>query len=503
MNHYFLLYSIFIYVGILISLFLIKKYLRIQYDRRTLVSSTVAILWIAFTTFFISSEPFLTFRDGDNVVKSATLLIVVLGVNALIQFILWICYVLISSKNILKLPRFILNILAIIVVFIALLIGVRIIFDQELNGLLVSSTLVSAVIGLALQGTLSNLFAGFALQIESPFNIDDWVNLGGHEGKVVSQNWRSITLLTRENHRVSLTNTFVAEDKVINYSKPTRRQVHNFYISLDYSHPPNKVKKILKELMNEIEEVDLDPRMGAFVVDYLDHGIKYCMKYWLHDYGDIIAIQDVVLSRLWYKLDRHDIKIPYPISEVQHVQLTAVGGEANILDQSDVLTIVSQLDWLQGMQPDNISKLVSNGTVLRYAKDDLLVRQDDKGDSMFVMIDGSVRVLLRTDNQNEMYLADKVTGDFFGEMSLLTGEPRSASIRANEDSLVLKIDQASFSSLIATDDKVLSEFVEVLSKSKNGIAEAIENTKSSGGVSEEVAIKVVLKKVWNYLKNPT
>ena len=122
---------------------------------------------------------------------------------------------------------------------------------------------------------------------------------------------------------------------------------------------------------------------------------------------------------------------------------------------------------------------------------------------MFVVIDGSVRVLLRTDHRRETYLADKVTGEFFGEMSLLTGELRSASIRANEDSLVLKIDQASFSSLIATDDEVLSEFVEVLSKSKNGIAEAIENTKSSGGVSEEVAIKVVLKKVWNYLKNPT
>lgn len=503
MNHYFLLYSLIIYVGILISLFLIKKYLRIQYDRRTMMASTVAILWIAFTTFFISSEPFLTFKEGDNIVKSATLLIVVLGVNALVQFILWISYVMISSRNILKLPRFILNILAIIVVFIALLIGVKIIFDQELNGLLVSSTLVSAVIGLALQGTLSNLFAGFALQIESPFNIDDWVNLGGHEGKVVSQNWRSITLLTRENHRVSLTNTFVAEDKVVNYSKPTRRQVHNFYITLDYSHPPNKVKNILRELMNEIEEVDLDPTMGAFVVDYLDSGIKYCMKYWLHDYGDIIAIQDVVLTRLWYKLDRHHIKIPYPITEVQHVQLTAIGGEADSLDQNDVLSIVSKLDWLKGMQPDNIAKLVSNGTVLRYTKDDLVVRQDDKGDSMFVVIDGSVRVLLRTDHRRETYLADKVTGEFFGEMSLLTGELRSASIRANEDSLVLKIDQASFSSLIATDDEVLSEFVEVLSKSKNGIAEAIENTKSSGGVSEEVAIKVVLKKVWNYLKNPT
>ena len=503
MNQHFLLYSSFIYVGILVSLFLIKKYLRIQYDRRTLIASTIAILWIAITTLFITPEPFLAFREGDNLLKTAVLLIVVLGVNALVQFVLWICYAIISYRNILKLPRFILNILAIIVVFVALLIGVRIIFDHELNGLLVSSTLVSAVIGLALQGTLSNLFAGFALQIESPFSIDDWVNLGGHEGKVVSQNWRSITLLTREHHRVSLTNTFVAEDKVINYSKPTRRQVHNFYIILDYSHPPNKVKRILKELLNEIEEVDLDPRMGAFVEDYLDNGIKYCMKYWLHDYADIIAIQDIVLTRLWYKLDRHNVKIPYPISEVQHVQLTDQGGESALHDYSDILSFVSQLDWLKGMQSDNISKLVSNGTVFRYAKDDLIVKQDDQGDSMFVIIEGSARVLLSTDKLQETFLADKHVGDFFGEMSLLTGEPRSASIRANQDSVMLKIDQASFSSIIAADREVLSEFIEVLSKSKTGIAEAIELAKSADGVSEEVAIKAVLKKVWNYLKNPS
>ena len=503
MNQHFLLYSSFIYVGILVSLFLIKKYLRIQYDRRTLIASTIAILWIAITTLFITPEPFLAFREGDNLLKTAVLLIVVLGVNALVQFVLWICYAIISYRNILKLPRFILNILAIIVVFAALLIGVRIIFDHELNGLLVSSTLVSAVIGLALQGTLSNLFAGFALQIESPFSIDDWVNLGGHEGKVVSQNWRSITLLTREHHRVSLTNTFVAEDKVINYSKPTRRQVHNFYIILDYSHPPNKVKRILKELLNEIEEVDLDPRMGAFVEDYLDSGIKYCMKYWLHDYADIIAIQDIVLTRLWYKLDRNKIKIPYPISEIQHVQLTELQGEPAFYEYDDVLSFVSELEWLKGMQADNISKLVQNGTVFRYAKDDLIVRQNDKGDSMFVIILGSVRVMLSTDKFQEAFLAEKLAGDFFGEMSLLTGEPRSASIRANEDSLVLKIDQVSFSSLIAADEDVLPELIEVLSKSKTGIAEAIEIAKSSGGISEEVAIKAVLKKVWNYLKNPS
>ena len=428
---------------------------------------------------------------------------VVLGVNAIVQFILWVFYAVIRSRDILKVPRFLFNILAVILVIIAFLAGVKIIFNQELNGLLVTSTVLSAIIGLALQSTLSNLFAGFALQIESPFSIDDWVNLGGHEGKVVSQNWRSITLLTRENHRVSLTNSFVADDKVINFSRPTRRQVHNFYISLDYSHPPNKVKKILEDLMNEIEEVDLDTRLGAFVADYLDSGIKYCMKYWLHDYGDIVHVQDIVLTRLWYKLDRHNIKIPYPITEVQHIQLTDNGGEVTSIDHQSIIKYLTTLHWLEGMQASNISKLVTNGQVIRYAKDDLIVEQDKEGDSMFVVIEGGARVLLRTDKGGELNIADKKAGDFFGEMSLLTGEPRSASIRADMDSTVLKIDKSSFSNLIASDEHVLSEFVEALSNSKSGIAEAIATASSAEGATKETAYKAILNKVWNYLKNPS
>ena len=503
MHQHFLLYSFIEFVGILVFLFLLKKTLKIPYDRRTLVACSLAIIWIAITTIFITPSPFSEFQDGDYIVKSATLLIVVLGVNAIVQFILWVSYAVIRSRNILKVPRFLFNILAVVLVIIALLAGIKIIFNQELNGLLVTSTVLSAIIGLALQSTLSNLFAGFALQIESPFSIDDWVNLGGHEGKVVSQNWRSITMLTRENHRVSLTNSFVADDKVINFSRPTRRQVHNFYISLDYSHPPNKVKKILVDLMNEIEEVDLDTSLGAFVVDYLDSGIKYCMKYWLHDYADIMQIQDIVLTRLWYKLDRHNIKIPYPITEVQHIQLSDSGGEDDTIDDKGIIAFLSNLEWLEDMHPDNISKLVTNGRIIRYAADDLIVEQQREGDSMFVIISGSARVLLKTEKDGELNIADKMSGDFFGEMSLLTGEPRSASIRANSDSTVLRIDKTSFSSLIATDEHVLGEFVEALSKSKSGIAEAIAEASAAKGATEETAYRAILNKVWKYLKNPT
>ena len=174
-------------------------------------------------------------------------------------------------------------------------------------------------------------------------------------------------------------------------------------------------------------------------MDYLDSGIKYCMKYWLHDYADIMQIQDIVLTRLWYKLDRHNIKIPYPITEVQHIQLSDSGGEDDTIDDNGIIAFLSNLEWLEDMHPDNISKLVTNGQIIRYATDDLIVEQQREGDSMFVIISGSARVLLKTEKDGELNIADKMSGDFFGEMSLLTGEPRSASIRANSDSTVLRL----------------------------------------------------------------
>jgi small-conductance mechanosensitive channel len=127
---------------------------------------------------------------------------------------------------------------------------IKFIFNQELTGFLITSTVLSAVIGLALQGTMSNIFSGLSLQLEAPFNLDDWVVIGGHEGKIVSQNWRTVTLLTRENYKISITNRFVSEDMIINYSRPTRRQIYNFYITLDYMHPPNLIKKLLREILD-------------------------------------------------------------------------------------------------------------------------------------------------------------------------------------------------------------------------------------------------------------
>ena len=499
MNEDILLYSLLLLLFVLIISVILKRSWQTPYDRKTILSNTLSFITVASGVLIFD----INFNDlgANSFLQNVVFtIIVVFAANAIIQFLFWISFTIVRKKDWVKMPRFLFDIFSFFIILGVLLYSVQYIFDKELTGLLVTSTVVSAIIGLALQDTLSNLFSGISLQIETPFNIDDWVNLGGFEGKVVSQNWRTVTLLTRENHRVSLTNKFVAEDKIVNFSRPTRRQIHNFYIELDYSHPPNKVKRILRGLLKEIDEVELDEKQGAFVLDYMESGIKYCLRYWLYDYADILHIQDVVLSRLWYTLNRNGIKIPYPISEVQMKVIPEQENAKDKINTEDIIQFLSKLDWLNEMDDANIDKLARECRIELYAKDDLIVRQGEQGDSMFIILEGGIRVMVRGLSGMDIVIAQKKVGEFFGEMSLLSGDPRTASIRAQEDSKVIVIDKESFSTLVISDEKILSEFVNVLVKCKSGITEAVEQERQSRNITNESAHRIIITKILTYFK---
>lgn len=412
-------YSSLLFLLVIFLSILFRRQLHIPYDRKLLVSNLIAFI-SAIIAFVIMG---LDFSHPDGWIKAIegwtvqekwmSFVVVILQANAILQFLFWLIISLLAKTNVGKIPRFVFDIISLVILVALIFFCTKTILKEELTGLVITSTVLSAVIGLALQGTLSNLFSGLSLQIASPFKLNDWVKIGGHEGKVVSQNWRSVTLLTRENHRVSLTNRFVSEDSIVNYSRPTRRELNNFYIVLDYAHPPNTVKQIMRELIEEIKDIELDPLTGPVVVDYMDSGIKYCMKYWIGDYADVIRIEDEVLTRLWYRLKRDKIKIPYPTQELQVQQVQPTRFDPS-LDVDAIVKFLEQADWLNSMDPPKIQELARQCEQHLYAKDDMMVMQNNDGDSMFIIVEGSASVLIRNEKGKQIKVAEKSVGDFFG-----------------------------------------------------------------------------------------
>lgn len=487
------------YAFILVLSVFLKRNFKIAYDRKTLLSGLLLVItglcvWLLPN---IASEPDFSISFES---KIAWLFLISMGTNALIQCLFWLFYTFIRHNGLVKMPRFIFNIIGIVILVGVVLYTLKYLFDVNLSGLLVTSTVLSAIIGLSLQDTLTNLFAGVSLQIESPFNIDEWVSLGGHEGKVVSQNWRSLTLITRENHRITLPNKAVAEEKIINYSRPTPRQIHSFHVELDYSHPPNKVKKILSDLLIDIKGVDIDHIAYPYVVAYADSGITYCLKFWINDYGEMPFIQDTVLSRLWYSLERNRIKIPYTISEVKMELKTEELITSRELERMQYLQLkLRQQKWLSEMEEEQLKVLSESASIKQYSIDENLVNQGVEGDSMFIIIRGSARVLVLGNQGREVHVADKNKGDFFGEMSLLTGDPRTATVRAKEDMEVIVIDKEAFTEILLKDSKILELLVSALESNQSSLTTIIEEERQNSNTTNHSAREVIMNKIKDYL----
>ncbi len=501
MNGVLLFANIYLVLVLALSIFLKRRY-EVRYDRKTIFSAFLFLLvaLILWKWGDMQSSIFNNQIDPSSIQKWTKLLILVFASNAIIQFIFWSIFTIIRKNDLVKMPRFIFNIFALLVIVGISLYSYKLIFNANLSHLLVTSTVLSAVIGLSLQDTLTNLFAGLSLQVESPFNVDDWVNLGGYEGKVVSQNWRSLTLLTRENHRIFLPNKAVAEEKIVNFSRPTLRQIHSFYVDLDYAHPPNFVKNTISALLDEIDEVSIDSTAYPFVVSYEASGIRYCIKYWIEDYANVIAIQDVVLTRLWYTLDRNKIKIPYTISEI-HMELESPESDKRKKEEKSnyIKEKLSEQDWLSELDESQLDLLSESARLERYAANDNLVTQGEEGDSMFFVVSGSTKVLVKGAYNTDVYVADKKVGDFFGEMSLLTGDPRTATVRASEDTEVIVIDKASFTKILAKDSKILGSLFDALESHQSSLTKIIEEAKNSSNIPIQSARKIIMNKIFGYL----
>lgn len=451
--------------------------------------------------FWLNSDTLPLLNNAQrNVWLAVTFL---LGLSTILRSIKWILLELLVKQRGIKIPPFLLDISEWFILLLVILLTIRLVFGVELTGLLVTSTVASAIIGLALQDTLGNLISGISLQIETPFSADDWVEIDGIEGIIVRQNWRTLTLLTREDHRVMLTNSTVAKSKIINYSRPTNRQIQTVRLTLSESYSPNVVKKVLVEAVQGLEDVRLHPRLRSHVVSMQDGCVTYGLSYWLDDYSDKIVTRDKVLTRAWFTLHRAGIHIPDPTGDYR-VSLVPEDApqQAKVARQERLFGMMASLHWLDVLSESQLRQLANRTAVSLYTTGEQLVKQGDPGDSLFIINKGSVSVYVRSADGRSVYANQLNAGDFFGEMSLLTGEARSASIRANEETEVIIIDKEAFANVLTQDPTILDRFVAALERRQEGISQSLLQDSAMRHQEMENGRDAFIQRIRRYLRVP-
>lgn len=326
-----------------------------------------------------------------------------------------------------------------------LIIGLVLVAASLLSDRLVATSAVSAVVvGFALQDTLGNAFAGLALQSEKPFHVGHWIKVGEFEGRVAEVTWRATKLRTTSGNFVILPNNMVSKEPITNYSEPALPTRLFIDVGASYLVTPNDVKAAIQEALANCSYVLEAPAPDILLYSFDNSAITYRVRYWINDYEKDDRSREQVRTAIYYSFQRHAIDIPWPI-QVEYSREWPEPDHATRLRERE--QILAGIDLFAGLDADQRREVAADATMHVYGDGEAIVRQGAPGDSMFAIGSGSAIVTLDPDKREVARIG---AGGYFGEMSLLTGAPRSATVTAHGDTKVLEIDSDVFRKLGAT-----------------------------------------------------
>jgi small-conductance mechanosensitive channel/CRP-like cAMP-binding protein len=334
-------------------------------------------------------------------------------------------------------------------VYIGLFLAfVGLVLKRDLDSLLVGSAVITVSIGFALQETLGNFFAGLALRLSRPYALGDFVQVGDIEGRVDTIDWRQTSVYTFTGDYMILPNSMLAKEAINNYSSPSTLHARDIRVGLHYRHPPNLVINTMKGVLANVESVLPQPAPEYHVLDFDDSSISYRIRFWINDYAGRFRIDTEVRIGLWYAFNRGGLEIPFPIRTL--IQEPVV--EDKNVEQT--LGFLKTVDFLEALGEEHLEALAQHARFQLFAGGEKICVQGQPGDCFYIIRSGQVEVTVKDGSGETILNFEMAVGNYFGEMALLTGEPRSATVSAVTDAELLTVSKDDLRGVIVANPEV-------------------------------------------------
>ncbi len=382
-------------------------------------------------------------------------------------------------------PKFLPEVVRLLILVLAIFWALEHFYGQTLGSLVIAPGIAAIVIGFAMQDSLGNIISGIALQAGKPYAHGDWLMIDNRYAEVIEVNWRATRLRTNDDIVIEIPHRQMASQTIVNLNRPTRHHAMHISVGIDYSAAPSRVKDILLHATSNAKSVAAEPKPKVYLKNFGDSSIEYEIKFWIEDHQHYFEVCDSIRTNVWYSLQRHGIKIPFPIRTVQ-IERPARSRQQEV--QSAARLILRQQPIFKSFTDDQLDALLPRGQVTSFGRGEKVIEQGANGDSMFILVKGEANVVVHR-NGFDTHLASLHSGDCFGEMSLLTGERRSASIVANSDCEVVEIGKP----ILANS---LKENPELVTKLSSMLAE--RQLKNDGLLAAQTETSVIRAKTNEY-----
>ena len=332
------------------------------------------------------------------------------------------------------LVRNVFSLVAFTILFV--LIFNRIYTEVNLGALFTTSAIFGVIIGLALQDTLGNFFSGISLHADRPFQVGDVIVVGQqkHTGVVEGITWRAIKIRTFQNHIVLVSNSNAAKE-AIEVAPRDNLNARLVFFSTIYADSPAKTIHVVREAVRDADNVSERIKPIVRIRGLGDSSIDWEIKYWLEDYAKYNDTDALVRQRVWYALRRNGLTFAFP-TRTLHVERAQPARP--ITAEDEIADRLSAVDVFSPLSSEELHQLATATAGHVFAPGETLIRAGEEGASMFVVHKGRVAVQV-PDRSGPRTVAVLTEGNFFGEMALFTGEPRTANVVAMEETEVLEI----------------------------------------------------------------
>jgi len=438
----------------------LKQRARVQLSVMFKLFGIALALYIPLLCLGWTNAKYLYEPDLSRDLAAACILLGVIFVLSLLKRYLWEGYF--GEKRGMQIPKFLREIFSALFFIAALLaVGSRI-YGVQPSGVLFSSTVVVGIVGWAMQDLLGNVISGVALQLGRPFKAGDWLIIETQHAEVIEVNWRSTRLRTNDDHYLDIPNSSIVRSTIVNLSYPSHLHAMRIRIGIDSDTPPNKVRQVLINAALNSGGVLAAPPPKIFLVDFADSSITYEVKFWIENHAAYNEISDGLRTSIWYALQRNGIAIPSPIRTVQIERKR----DTTFRLPEETRAVMRNKPFFKCLTDEQLQKIVGPARVSLFGKGERIVEQGAEGSSMFILLTGEAGVYVchQGAGSEPTRVAGLLPGEYFGEMSLLTGEARSATVVATSDSQVLEIAKSQLAVILQENSALLTTLSEMLAQ---------------------------------------
>jgi small-conductance mechanosensitive channel/CRP-like cAMP-binding protein len=366
-------------------------------------------------------------------------------------------------------------------------------YGLDWKAIALPSAVISAVLGFALQDVLKNVFAGLALQTERPFDIGDWVVVDGEPRRVLEMSWRTTHLRNSLGVDFREPNANLVAARVTHLGDGGRAVGFAVHVGVAYGAPPLLVKASLERAAASVAEVVAEPPPQALVAQFGESAVDYELRYWSHAVQSVARVRDAVLSRVWYQLHRDGWSIPFPIRTVQVESAARAERDRAAWRAGRAEALLARTDLFAALDPEVRGRLAGAAALRYYDNGEQLVAEGEPGDSLLLVSRGSVLVSKSGGElgTTRVTLAVLHEGSYFGEMSLLTGAPRSATVTAEGAVEAFVLDRAALAPILESDPAIAETLSKVLAERTAATAARIEDKREArrqAGASDHLGL---------------